>query len=89
MSQVHIIYDGNTEDIDLEELIPVEDRPELGIDDDVQLNVNNITGDQIKRALANHYDKPLEEFNELVVEFHKNENITVRPNATFGNIGTT
>lgn len=84
MNEVHIIYDGNTEDISLEDLIPIENRAGLGIDEGIPLTSQNITGDQIKRALANHYDKPVDEFNELVVEFHKNENITVRPNATFG-----
>lgn len=84
MAEVHILYDGNTEDIPLEDLIPAEDRPGLGIADDHELTSTELSGDQIKRALANHYDKPLDEFEELVVEFHKNGNVTVRPNATFG-----
>ena len=84
MAEVHIIYDGNTEDIGIEDLIPVEDRAGLGIDDDTEILTTDLTADQIKRALANHYDKPIEEFEELIVEHHKNGNITVRPNATFG-----
>lgn len=84
MAQVHIMYDGKAEDLELGELIPVGDRPDLGIDDDHELTSTELSGDQIKRALANHYDKPVEEFEELVVEFHKNGNITCRPNATFG-----
>ncbi len=81
MSTVHIVYDGNTDDVDLDVLIPVEDRADLGIE---ELEPGKLNADQIKKALANHYDKPLDEFNELIVEFHKNENITVRPNAVFG-----
>ena len=84
MSTVHIYYDGNTDDVDLEVLIPEEDRAGLGIADGVELKSSELTGDQIKRALASHYDKPVEEFAELIVEFHKDDNITVRPNATFG-----
>jgi len=84
MSTVHIFYDGNTDDVDLEVLIPVEDRADLGIGEDAELKSSDLTADQIKKALANHYDKPVEEFEELIVEFHKNENITIRPNATFG-----
>ena len=85
MSMVHIHYDGNTDDVELEVLIPVEERAGLGIDEGIELNSSDLTGDQIKRALANHYDKPVDEFAELIVEFHKNnKNITVRPNATFG-----
>jgi hypothetical protein len=84
MSEVHIIYGGNTEDIDLEDLIPADRREVLGIDEGTELTAGNITADQIKNALSNYYDRPLDEFNELVVEHHKNGNITVRPNAVFG-----
>ena len=84
MAQVHVIYDGNPEDINLEDLIPLEDRAALGIGEGHELVSTELTGDQIKMALANHYDKPVEEFEELVVEHHKNGNITIRPNATFG-----
>lgn len=84
MSTVHIFYDGNTDDVELENLIPAEDRAGLGIPEDTELNSGDLSGDQIKRALANHYDKPVEEFEELIVEFQKTGNITVRPNANFG-----
>lgn len=84
MDAVHIVYDGKTEDIDLDDLIPMDDRAGLGIEDDAELLSKHLNGDQIKRALANHYDKPVDEFNELIVEFHKSGDITVRPNATFG-----
>lgn len=84
MSTVHIYYDGNNTDIELEILIPVEDRAGLGIAEDTELSSKELNADQIKRALANHFDKPVEEFEELIVEFHKNDNITLRPNATFG-----
>lgn len=84
MDAVHIVYDGKTEDIDLDDLIPMNDRAGLGIEEDTELLSKDLNGDQIKRALANHYDKPVDEFNELIVEFHKSGDITVRPNATFG-----
>ena len=88
MTQVHIVYDGNTEDIDLNDLIPADRRAQLGIDEDIELTSENITGDQIKKSLVNHYDRPETEFNELIVEFHKTGDITVRPNAVFGVIET-
>ena len=84
MSTVHVIYDGNTQEIELEDLVPMEDRAGLDIAEDAELTSGSLSSDQIKRALANHFDKPLDEFNELIVENHKNGNITVRPNATFG-----
>lgn len=84
MSEVHIVYDGNTEDIDLEDLFPLERREAYGIEEGTVLTSDTVSATQIKRALVDHYDRPMEEFNELVVEHHKNGNITVRPNAVFG-----
>ena len=84
MDAVHIVYDGQTQDLELEDLIPMEDRAGLGIEDDTELHSKDLNSEQIKRALANHYDKPVTEFEELIVEFHKSGDITVRPNAIFG-----
>lgn len=78
---VHIMYEG-TKDVSLEDLFPAEYRDAQGITG--ELTPTNISADQIKSALANHFDKPLDEFNELVVEYHKNGNITVRPGAILG-----
>ena len=88
MNQVHIIYDGKTEDIDLNDLIPEHRREQFGINTEMELSSKDITGDQMKQALASHYDQPLSEFGELIVEFHKTGDITVRPNAVFGVIET-
>lgn len=84
MSIVHIIYDGKTEDINLNDLIPDERRAELGLEEGVDLSSDDVTGEQIKRALVNHYDRPATEFEDLVVEHHKSKDMTIRPNATFG-----
>ena len=84
MATVHVMYDGQSHDIELEALIPIQDRAALGISPDSQLTTTNITADQIRNSLASHFDKPVSEFEDLVVEFHKNGNATVRPNATFG-----
>lgn len=84
MSNVHILYEGTSHDLNLNDLITEQDRLGFGIEEDVELISENLTADQIKRALANHFDKSVEEFNELTVDFHKNGNITVRPNASFG-----
>lgn len=84
MATVHIYYDGNSDDVELTDLIPNEDREGLGIPADAELDPNKLNADQIKQAMANHYDKPVEEFAELLVEHHKNGNMTVRPNSTFG-----
>ncbi len=88
MSEVHIMYDGQTEDINLKDLFPEDRWEQLGIEPGTEITSDNITGEQIKLALVDHYDRPASEFAELVVEHHKNGNITVRPNATFGKIET-
>jgi len=84
MSNIHIVYEGTSHDLSLEDLITEQDRPGLGIDENAELTSESLNADQIRRALANHFDVSLDEFNELTVDFHKNGNITVRPNASFG-----
>ena len=84
MSTVGIFYEGQNTEVELNVLIPHEDRAGLGIAEDAELDPQELTAKQIKQALANHFDKPVAEFEELIVENHKTGNITVRPNATFG-----
>lgn len=88
MSNVHIVYEGQSHDLNLDQLIQDQDRPALGIDEDISINSRDLTADQIRRALSIHFDRSLDEFNELSVDFHKDGNITVRPNATFGKFST-
>ncbi len=38
----------------------------------------------VRTALANHFEVPLQKFAVYVVEQHSNGNITVRPEAVFG-----
>lgn len=83
MSTVHCILDGNSHDVELEELIPAQDRASLGLPSGA-LSASSLTADQIRQGLASHFDKPLSDFSDLQVEFHKTGNITVRPDAVFG-----
>jgi len=83
MSTVHCILDGNSHDVELDQLIPVQDRGSLGLTDGA-LSASSLTANQVRRGLASHFDRPLEDFSDLQVEFHKNGNITVRPDAVFG-----
>lgn len=52
------------------------------------LAVLNLPGafspDEVRTALANHFDVPLQKFAVYVVEQHPNGNVTVRPEAIFG-----
>lgn len=80
---LHILYDGRSEDLEFSQLIPEQRRDVLGLTSN-QNDFRSLSQDQIKTALADHFDKAVSEFEELVVEYHKNGNVTVRPNGVFG-----
>ncbi|MDQ3814078.1 MAG: hypothetical protein M3347_09010 [Armatimonadota bacterium] len=49
------------------------------------LDIGSLSSDnEVKQALANHFDVPVAKFAAYVVERHDNGNITVRPEAVFG-----
>jgi hypothetical protein len=64
----HVRYDGRSWDIPLGEL----DLGPRSSDEDVRV------------ALAHHFDVPARKFAAYVVERHANGNLTVRPEAVFG-----
>jgi hypothetical protein len=66
--RIHIRFDGRSWDLALVEL----DLGALASDDDV------------RAALARHFDVPVAKFRAYVVERHDNGNMTVRPEAVFG-----
>ena len=50
-----------------------------------ELDVSARSSDQeIKRALAQHFDVAVAKFAAYVIERHENGNMTVRPEAVFG-----
>jgi hypothetical protein len=50
-----------------------------------ELDVGDRSSDQdVRRALAQHFDVPIAKFSHYVVERHANGNFTVRPEAVFG-----
>jgi len=50
-----------------------------------ELDVSAISSDQeIKQALAGHFDVSVAKFAAYVIERHTNGNMTVRPEAVFG-----
>jgi hypothetical protein len=82
--KVHVVYNGRNEDLTFEELFPQDRYPNLGITAGTDVNANTLTQEQVRTALAQHYDVGLNEFEDHYIEFASNGNITVRPNATFG-----
>jgi len=65
---VHVRYDGKSYDL------PFEDLAVTARDSD----------DDVREALARHFDVSTATFRAFVVERHRTGNITVRPEAVFG-----
>jgi len=84
MAKVHVVYNGRTEDLDFDTIFPPDRFTNIGIPEGTVPSVNNLNPEQVKTALAQHYDVGLGEFGNHFVEMNPNGNITVRPNTTFG-----
>lgn len=84
MSIVHVMFRGNTNDIKFENLFPEERYEALNIAVGVTPTSSSVNQDQIRMALAQHYDVGLDEFSDHHIEINSNGNITVRANTTFG-----
>jgi tryptophan synthase alpha subunit len=84
---VHVHFDGRSDDIPLDVLFPVT-PPELSAE--FERNASGVAAAgsafvrTVKEGLANHYDRPVNEFADYIVDFTENQNITVRPKAEFG-----
>jgi hypothetical protein len=65
---VHVRYAGKSYDLPFEDLALAE----KSVDDD------------IREALARHFDVSLATFHGFVIERHRTGNVTVRPEAVFG-----
>jgi hypothetical protein len=65
---IHIRFEGKSADLPL-----------------VDLGINGFASDEdIKAALARHFDVAVSKFDHYVVERHATGHITVRPEAIFG-----
>lgn len=84
MASVHIRYSGRTQEVDFENVFPEDRLAAIGIAHTVQVNSRNVSADNVKTAVAQYLDIGLGELDGYEVEFHKNGNITVRPDAVFG-----
>jgi hypothetical protein len=84
MAKIHVVYNGRNEDLDFETLFPQARFANIGIPEGTVPSVNTLTSEQVKTAMAQHYDVGLGEFADHFVEMNPNGNITVRPNTTFG-----
>ena len=84
MASVHIRYDGSTQEVDFDEVFPTERLEAIGITNTAQVNSRNVSADNVKMAVAQYLDIGLGELDGYEVEFSKTGNITIRPDAVFG-----
>ena len=84
MSSIHVVYDGQTKDLTFDELFPADRLASIGIPDGTDVAASTVNQQQVKMALAQHFDVGLGEFEDHFVEINLNGNVTVRPNTPFG-----
>ena len=85
MSTIHVRYDGESHDLDFESLFTSDRLASIGVASVDDVNTNTVTSENVKTAVSQHFDVSTSEFDDYQVEFSKNGNITVRPDAVFGN----
>jgi hypothetical protein len=86
-SVVHVHFNGRSDDIPMDILFPVIPEELTRSIDQTSTGViasGSNMARVLKEALANHYDRPINEFSDFTTEFHENGNFTVRPKAEFG-----
>jgi len=81
---VHVKYEGRSEDIEFGTLFQQDRLAGMGIPEGAMPTPQTVTQQQMRVALAQHFDKGIDEFNDFYVEINPNGNITVRPEAGFG-----
>lgn len=84
MSNLHVRYNGESYNISFDDIFTNERLEGIGVDPNAEFNANQLNPEQIKMAISQHFDVAVSEFNDFQVEYHKNRNITVRPDAVFG-----
>jgi predicted unusual protein kinase regulating ubiquinone biosynthesis (AarF/ABC1/UbiB family) len=84
MSTLHVRYNGQSHDIPFTDIFTEERLEGIGADPTIELNTNHLNPEQVKQAVAQHFDVAVSEFDNFQVEYHKTGNITVRPDAVFG-----
>jgi hypothetical protein len=82
--KIHVVYDGRNDDLTFDQLFPADRLQGMGIAEGTQINANTLNQENVRMALAQHYDVGLGEFQDHHIEFASNGNIVVRPETTFG-----
>jgi len=83
MPNIHVMYEG-THDLDFNEVFTGERKASIGLTEDAEITSKDLSNNQIKAALAQHFDVGPDEFTDHYVDIAPNGNITVRPSTPFG-----
>lgn len=81
MSTVHVFIDGSSRDFDFDSLFSTYRQESMGI---ANATPQSVTASQVKDILAQEMDINPDMLLNYDVEFEKNGNINVHPEAHFG-----
>jgi len=81
MSTVHVFIDGQSRDFDFDTLFSSYRQQSMGI---TSATSQSVTASQVKDVIAQELDINPDNLSNYDVEFEKNGNINVHPEATFG-----
>ena len=82
MPSLHVRHGGTSREIPFDQIFTPENLAAVGLNEGVQSTA--LSSSDVKRVTANFLDVPLADFEAYEVDFHKNLNITLRPEAEFG-----
>jgi len=82
MPSLHVRHAGQSREIPFEDIFTADNLAAIGLSEGVQSTA--LSSQNVKNLTANFIDCPVSDFDGYEVDFHKNQNITLRPEAEFG-----
>ena len=82
MSSIHVRHNGVSREIPFEQILTPENLTAVGLNEGVASTA--MSSQNVKQLVSNFIDCPISDFDQYEVDFHKNMNITLRPEAEFG-----
>ena len=87
MPSLHVRHGGTSREIPFEDIFTDQNLEALGLTAATTPQAMNPT--QIKQLVSSFLDVNLADFDAYEIDFHKNQNIIVRPEAEFGDMDKT
>jgi hypothetical protein len=82
MPSLHVRHGGTSREIPFEQIFTADNMAAVGLNEGIQSTA--LSSENVKQITANFLDVPVSDFDAYEVDFHKNQNITLRPEAEFG-----